>query len=596
MTAGDLRRTAVASHLEMPSRACTGGREDMHAPDFDSTALCPYTGAHLSRPDPFNQLLKEVTMTLAHIRRAALVLLLVAAPPTAAFAQETRYIVKFNAGRAEAGRAALQASGALVVLSLDRQNAVAALIPPGAVQGLSRNPNVEYIEVDQIREPFTWSNRTLSTGETLPYGIQMVQADLVSSSNEAAKKVCIIDSGYSQQHFDLRDADASITQKTTDGGSGTWDRDSCGHGTHVAGTVMATAGNNIGVIGATPGAQLHIVKVFGNDDLAGGSCSWTYSSTLVNALNHCETNGAKITSMSLGGSFKSRTEEVAFNDAYKRGMLHIAAAGNAGNRSTSYPAGYGSVVSVAAVDANETVASFSQQNKDVEIAAPGVAVLSTVPWLDVNTLTFPDNTNVSGGHIQYSARTDGTTGVLADGGLCDAVGAWSGKVVLCQRGSISFNDKVQNVQKGGGVAAVVYNNSANDSTCGDFAGTLGDGNSSAIPAITGSCADGTYALKYVGQNGTVVSKLTVPDSGYESWDGTSMATPHVSAVAAMVWGCHPAKSNQQIRDTLNATAKDNGAAGRDTAYGYGIVQAKAAVNALGVSSFCTTSTSSKYTD
>ena len=519
--------------------------------------------------------------------------------PVGGFQDEARYIVKFNNGRSQAGQAAVQAAGGQIVLRLDPQNAVAAVLPQQAVAALSRNPNIEYIEVDQIRTPMaTWGDRTLSSGEVVPYGIQMVQADLVSSFNESDKKVCIIDSGYSQQHDDLRDGtDTSITRKASDKGSGSWDTDSCGHGTHVAGTVMATAGNSTGVIGVIPGVGLHIVKVFGNDDLAGGSCSWTYSSTLVNALNECvNTGGAKIVSMSLGGSFKSRTEEVAFNDAYNnKGVLHVAAAGNAGNNSTSYPAGYGSVISVAAVDSTETVASFSQKNRDVEIAAPGVGVLSTVPWLDVNTLTFgEDGSNISGGHIEFSARTGGVTGAIANGGLCDSVGTWTGMVVLCERGSISFNDKVQNVQKGGGVAAVVYNSLASDSTCGDFAGTLGDGNSSTIPAITGSCADGTYAKGYVGTLGTIFSQVNIPDSGYEAWNGTSMATPHVSAVATMIWSCHPAVSNKQVRDAMNKTAMDKGAAGKDNSYGYGIVQAKNAIEFLGASSLCTTSSVSKY--
>lgn len=529
------------------------------------------------------------------VRLAVLVTLGLTLFPGATLAQETRYIVKFAAGRAPQARAALLGSGALIVLSLDQQDAVAALIPPGAVNGLSRNPNIEYIEVDPIRTPMaTWSDRTLSSGEILPYGIQMVQADLVSSSNAAAKKVCIIDSGYSQQHADLRDdIDDSITQKAADGGSGSWDRDSCGHGTHVAGTVLATAGNATGVVGVLDGARLHVVKVFGNDDVAGGSCSWTFSSTLVNALNHCEANGASIVSMSLGGSVKSRTEERAFADAYNRGLLHVAAAGNAGNRTTSYPAGYASVISVAAVDANETVATFSQQNRDVEIAAPGVGVLSTVPWVDVNTLTFANATSVSGGHIENSARTGGASGSIADGGLCNAVGSWAGRVVLCQRGSISFNDKVQNVQAGGGVAAVIYNSAASDPGCGDFAGTLGDGASSTIAGITISCAEGATALGHVGEAGTVVSRVDVPASGYESWDGTSMATPHVSGVAATVWSCHPSKTNKNIRDALNATARDKGAAGRDNAYGYGIAQTKAAVQALGPSA-CTLHEVSKY--
>ena len=520
----------------------------------------------------------------------------VGALPGAGFAQDARYIVKFNAGQSESGRAALRGAGAEVVLSLEPQNAVAARIPERALAGLSRNPNIEYIEVDQIRTPMA-SDRTLGTGEILPYGVQMVQADLVTSTNESAKRICIIDSGYSQQHVDLRDdTDDSITQNATNTGSGTWDQDSCGHGTHVAGTVMATAGNGIGVIGVIPGVKLHIVKVFGDDVLAGGNCAWTYSSTLVDALNKCEAAGSNITSMSLGGGAKSHTEDVAFGNTYKRGMLHVAAAGNAGDRTTSYPAGYASVISVAAVDSTGTVASFSQQNRDVEIAAPGVAVLSTLPWLDANTLTFADSSGVSGGHIEFSARTAGVTGALVDGGLCNTVGPWSGKVVLCQRGTVDFNTKVQNAKSGGGVAAVIYNNVASDATCGDFAGTLGAGNSSTIPAISVSCDDGSAALSHasLGESGTVASSITFSASGYEAWDGTSMATPHVSGVAALIWSCFPGVTNQTIRDTMNATALDKGAAGRDNQYGYGIVQAKAAVDSLGASTVCTTSTVSKY--
>ena len=527
---------------------------------------------------------------------AALVLFVLLVLPLQSFAQETRYIVKFNAGRSEAGRAALRAAGGQVLVALDPQNAVAARLPAQALAGLSRNPNIEYIEVDAVRRPLaTWNDRVLSSGEVLPFGVQMVQADRVRSTNVEAKKVCIIDSGYSEQHLDLRDdTDDLITQNASDARAGSWNRDSCGHGTHVAGTVLATSGNDFGVIGVADGVRLHVVKVFGNDDLAGQSCSWTYSSALVDALNKCEAAGATIVSMSLGGSTRSRTEDSAFAAAYRRGLLHIAAAGNDGDRSTSYPAGYASVVSVAAVDANENVASFSQRNKDVEIAAPGEGVLSTVPWIDENTLTLPDASTLAGGHVEFAARTASVTGGLVDGGLCDRAGAWGGSVVLCQRGSISFFDKVSNVQAGGGVAAVIYNNSASDPTCGDFTGTLGEGNSSTIPAITLSCAEGSQARGFTGAAATVRSQITVPASGYEAWNGTSMATPHVSGVAALLWSCYPLRTNQQIRDTLNATARDKGAPGRDTSYGFGIVQTKAAIDSLGGSPYCATFGASKY--
>jgi len=522
------------------------------------------------------------------------VALALGALPALALADNGRYIVKFTEGHGQAGAAALHAAGANVVLELAPQNAVAARIPDHALPGLQHNPNIEYIEEDAIREPMAlWSDRTRTSpnaNETVPYGIQMVQADLVTSTNEGAKKICIIDSGYSDQHVDLKDG---VTHATTSG-AGTWNKDSCGHGSHVAGTISATAGNNTGVVGVIPGVQLYIVKVFGDDNLVdGGNCAWTYSSNLVSALNLCTAAGANITSMSLGGSVKSRTEDNAFASAYKNGVLNVAAAGNAGNKTTSYPAGYASVISVAAVDANETVASFSQQNRDVELAAPGVGVLSTVPWTDTDTLSYSGG-GASGGHVEFSGRTAGLSAPMVDGAQCTAAGAWSGKVVLCQRGTNSFLEKVNNVTAGGGLAAVIYNNVTSDATCGDFLGTLGDGNSSPTPAISVSCDEGAAAVAKAGNAGTVVSLFNANSSGYEAWDGTSMATPHVSGVAALVWSCFPTLKNTDIRTALTNTARNLGAAGRDVAYGYGVVQAAAAVTSLGTSSFCSVSSSSKY--
>ena len=494
------------------------------------------------------------------------------------YAQDTRYIVKFRDGRGPAGHGALRAAGAEVVLELDPQNAAAVRIPAAALNGLSRNPNIEFIEEDVVREPYAWSNAAGNGSEVIPYGIQMVQANQIISSNAGNRKVCIIDSGYSDQHEDLRNyTGTDLTANLTNSGSGTWNQDSCGHGSHVAGTIAAI-GNGIGVVGANPGVALHIVKVFGNNALVeNGSCGWTYSSTLVSALNSCRAAGANVVSMSLGGALKSRTEELAFNDATKANVLSIAAAGNAGNSTTSYPAGYASVMSVAAVDANEVKGSFSQSNKDVEIAAPGVAVLSTTPWLDLNRLGTGAAT-WSGGRLDGAPRTV-AVGTLVDGGLCTSAGAWSGKVVLCQRGGISFADKAVNVQGGGGIAAVVYNNIASDPTCGVYSGTLGTQPTTTIAAITLSCVDGAAALAAAaaGSSGTVQSVFSVPDSGYEAWDGTSMATPHVSAVAALIWSCHPAKTAQQIRNALTSTARDKGPAGRDNSYGFGIVQARDAL-------------------
>ena len=70
------------------------------------------------------------------------------------------------------------------------------------------------------------------------------------------------------------------------------------------------------------------------------------------------------------------------------------------------------------------------------------------------------------------------------------------------------------------------------------------------------------------------------DSGYAYLDGTSMAAPHVSGVAALVWSAIPNLTNTEVRDALIATAEDLGTPGRDDMYGAGLVQANKALTYL----------------
>jgi len=473
-----------------------------------------------------------------------------------AAASEGRFIIQFKEGHGN-GRAAVESLGGKVKLEISGSRAVAAELPERALQALQNNPAVEFIEEDVKRFPMA---------QATPYGVTMVQADQVwaTGTTGANRKVCIIDSGYYMGHEDLQ------TSGVTGFPAG-WNTDSCHHGTHVAGTIAAL-NNTTGVVGVLPnGVNLHIIKVFD-----GANCAWSYSSTLADAANRCVSAGANVISMSLGGGTKSRTEETAFNNANNAGVLSIAAAGNGGNSQLSYPASYPSVVSVGAVDSAKNIASFSQFNSQVEVSAPGVAVQSTVGVREDNTLTVGGVT-YSGGYIEGAARTAGVTGTLVDGGLCTSAGAWAGRVVLCQRGTVSFNDKVVNVKAGGGIGAVLYNNVA-----GGFAGTLGTGVTNTIPAISLSLEDGQaiIAAGGIGQSATERSLKTEPASGYAFYDGTSMATPHVSAVAALIWSFKTSWTNAQIREALQRTAEDRGAVGRDNYYGFGIVRAKAALDYL----------------
>jgi serine protease len=475
--------------------------------------------------------------------------------PAMAQAADGRFIVSFKEGHSN-GRSVVEAAGGAVKLEISGTRAVAAQLPERALNALKNNPSVEFIEADERRYPMAQST---------PYGITMVQADQVWATGVtgANRKVCIIDSGFYMGHEDLQ------TSGVTGYPAG-WNTDSCHHGSHVAGTIAAL-NNTTGVVGVLPnGVNLHIIKVFD-----GADCAWSYSSTLADAANRCVSAGANVISMSLGGGMKNRTEETAFNNASAAGVLSIAAAGNGGNSQLSYPASYPVVVSVGAVDSTKTIATFSQYNSAVDVSAPGVGVQSTVGVKEDNTLTVGGVT-YSGSYIDLAARSAGKTGTLVDGGICDTVGAWAGKVVLCQRGTVSFLDKVMNVQNGGGVAAVIYNN-----VSGGFAGTLSTA-SSAIPAIGLSLEDGNAikASGAIGLSSTVVSQSTSPASGYAFYDGTSMATPHVSAVAALIWSYKTTWTNLQIREALEKTAEDRGAVGRDNYYGFGIVRAKAALDYL----------------
>lgn len=209
-----------------------------------------------------------------------------------------------------------------------------------------------------------------------------------------------------------------------------------GHGTHVAGTVGATAGNGVGIAGVAFDAPLIVCRALGRDG------SGTIAD-IAACMLWVHVKGAKVISMSLGGG-PSKTLAAAAKTTYARGAgagsLIVAAAGNDGDATISYPAGLPQVVSVAAVGPDDQVAPFSNENADVELAAAGVDVLSA--------------------------------------------------------------------RRGG---------------------------------------------------------------GYVRESGTSMATPHVSGAAALLWGAHRGATAAGIRSKLHGAVDDLGARGRDPAYGFGVV-------------------------
>jgi subtilisin family serine protease len=485
-----------------------------------------------------------------------------------------RVIVAYKAGAAAKIRSGLAALGGKVRADLADDSAIAITVPKAKLAKLKALAGVDYVEEDYVhkilgkRSTSVKSRKVAAAAastQTVPYGITLVQADQVTGTPAWTPKVCIVDSGIDGTHEDL------VGNKLAGqnfSGSGSWNTDESAHGTHVAGTIAALD-NDLGVVGVNGKKQvsLYIAKVFD----ASGSAS---ASTITKAINACGRAKANIVSMSLGSNGASKTEKRAIDRLAKKGILFIAAAGNDGTTAVSYPAGFDNVMSVAAVDENKAWATFSQYNSTVDIAAPGVAVVSTVP---PNVLTM-GVLKVGGSTVPSLAMegspVTGATGPLADFGLGDSAsaGSMTGKICLISRGNISFADKVVNCQTSGGIGAVIYNN-----TSGELAGTMGE-TVTTIPSVGITQADGTALL---GQLGTSTYVAIEPDPAkYASFNGTSMATPHTSAVAALVWSYFPSCTASQIRASLINSALDIGDTGRDDKTGAGLVQAKTAIDRI----------------
>ncbi len=145
--------------------------------------------------------------------------------------------------------------------------------------------------------------------------------------------------------------------------------DDNGHGTHCAGTIAASTGNGIGVAGVCPAARIMGIKFlnqFGNGLLSKG-----YDSIFYAVLN-----GADVISNSWGGASPDEIGQLVMDYAYGHGAIVIAAAGNANRSLEYYPAAFDKVIAVAATDARDHRADFSNYGSWVDIGAPGVNVLS----------------------------------------------------------------------------------------------------------------------------------------------------------------------------------------------------------------------------
>jgi len=450
------------------------------------------------------------------------------------------------------------------------------------INKMKKHNSVEFIEPDYKR---------FLMAQNQPWGIANTQSDQLTDNDGANMTVCIIDSGYQQSNPDLNANNASGTNNS---GTGNWYENGGSHGTHVAGTIAAV-NNSEGVVGIMPNTNvnLHIVKVF-------NEAGWGYTGELTDAVDTCVNNGAKVINMSLGGSGSSTTEKNALQAAADAGVLLIAASGNDGNSTMSYPASYDAVMAVGAVDQNGQHAEFSQYTSQVEVAAPGEAILSTVAgdgrlgYINLGSTTYGNDQVVpqthyiqSSGNYVVSNVNGSASGVLASctiSGSSYSCSNVSGNICLAERNDNQVGSNYPEINPAkacadaGASGVIVYSDSTRPGLQNPF---LVDGTSAVmVPTVSINRALGQQLMSQLGTSAT----LSVDGSqDYAYYNGTSMATPHVTGVAALAWSNNINCSADDVRSALKNTAIDLETAGRDDKTGFGLVQAKSASDALAAS-------------
>ena len=327
---------------------------------------------------------------------------------------DDRYIVVLNDAPSPGNAAAVRAGAASFArgLGLHPERAYGAALvgfsarmTPQRAAGLTNNPRVAYVESDDPVELFA---QTIPTGidrifdpETKNVSIDSLGIDGVDDLRVDVD-VAVIDTGVDFEHPDLNGVGGVDCTVASSGGppwartyscsetAGTRGDDDHYHGTHVAGTIAALD-NGIGVVGVAPGARIWAVKVLN----AQGS---GYESGIVAGIDWIAGHGGiEVANMSLGGSGYSQAEYDAIQNAVNNGVAFAVAAGNDNDDANNYsPAAFDNVLTVSALadfdgrvgglgsptcrtDVDDTLADFSNWGAAVDIAAPGVCILSTYP-------------------------------------------------------------------------------------------------------------------------------------------------------------------------------------------------------------------------
>ncbi|OGZ45533.1 MAG: hypothetical protein A3C84_04205 [Candidatus Ryanbacteria bacterium RIFCSPHIGHO2_02_FULL_48_12] len=330
----------------------------------------------------------------------------------------TRVLIAFDKPIGPSEQALVRAHGGKIKYSYSIVDAIAATLPEGAIEGLSHNPHVTSIDLDDTVYAVdaeldnSWGVKRIGAGT--------VHTDPVNPNKGTGVKIGIIDSGVNYLHPDLNDNFDSANLGYDFYYYDYDPMDAYGHGTHVAGTACAED-NDLGVVGVAPECSLYSLRVLNEDGVGYWSdiiaaVEWSTGATMqiknVFTGEILPVQGLKmdVINLSLG---KDRdpgtTVKKAFDNAEAKGIVIVAAAGNSGTvsgkgKNVIYPAKFASVIAVAATDSTDKRASFSSTGPEVDLAAPGVSVYST--WNDNTSYSNPQPVcNTSGDCYKYGSGT-----------------------------------------------------------------------------------------------------------------------------------------------------------------------------------------------
>ena len=238
------------------------------------------------------------------------------------------------------------------------------------ISALQKDSVVAYAEkVPLFRIFYTPNDTYFNSSLSYDWYLKVIQAEKAWDIQKGNPniKIAIVDNAIDVEHPDLKnkivgqidladgDNNPSPPKQTTD-----WS-----HGTHTSGLAGAQTNNSEGIASIGFNVSLLAVKI-SSDTTDGSTMRFGYQG-MVWAADH----GANVMSLSWGGPGYYQTGQDVVNYAYNKGCVIVAAAGNDGNSTISYPAGYNHVIAVAATNSDDTKASFSQYGSFVDVCAPG---------------------------------------------------------------------------------------------------------------------------------------------------------------------------------------------------------------------------------